>query len=55
MQRTTIPNDLGKIHFRTDFIFQIQLLFGELVRRRSWIPLAELMSLVHVALLSRSA
>src|ERR1700722_6628773 len=30
-QRNAISDDLGKIHFRTDFIFQIQLLFGELV------------------------
>src|SRR5260370_21517457 len=30
-QRSTIPYDLGKIHFRADFIFQIQLLLGELV------------------------
>src|SRR5882724_819983 len=30
-QRGTVSNDLSKIHFRADFIFQIQLLFGELV------------------------
>jgi len=27
-QRGTVSNDLSKIHFRADFIFQIQLLFG---------------------------
>jgi len=27
-QRSAISNDLGKIHFRTDFIFQIQLFLG---------------------------
>src|SRR6266436_3441369 len=30
-QRGTVSNDLSKIHFCADFIFQIQLLFGELV------------------------
>src|SRR5467141_4191415 len=37
-QRGTISNDLGKIHFRADFIFQIQLLFGELVFELSNLP-----------------
>src|SRR4029077_6702752 len=41
MQRTTIPYDLGKIHFRTDFIFQIQLLFGELVFELSNLPIGK--------------
>src|SRR6266436_622988 len=30
-QRCAVSDDLGKIHFRADFIFQIQLLFGELL------------------------
>src|SRR5229473_4960624 len=30
-QRSAISDDLGKIHFRADFIFQIQLFFGELL------------------------
>src|SRR5260221_12520575 len=37
-QRGAISNDLGKIHFRADFIFQIQLLFGELVFELSNLP-----------------
>ena len=41
MQRTTIRNNLGKIHFRTDFIFKIQLLFGELVFEFSNLPIGK--------------
>src|SRR6267154_864322 len=37
-QRGTVSNDLSKIHFRADFIFQIQLLFGELVFELSNLP-----------------
>src|ERR1700688_4801154 len=37
-QRGTISNDLSEIHFRADFIFQIQLLFGELVSELSNLP-----------------
>src|SRR5580704_2722763 len=44
-QRSTISNDLGKIHFRADFIFQIQLLFGELVSQLS--NLAERTCILH--------
>src|SRR5580700_2995037 len=44
-QRATISNDLGKIHFRANFIFQIQLLFGELVFQLS--NLAERTRILH--------
>src|SRR3984957_9554565 len=44
-QRGTISNDLGKIHFCADFIFQIQLLFGELVFQLS--NLAERTCILH--------
>src|SRR6267143_6759519 len=37
-QRGTVSNDLSKIHFRADFIFHIQLLFGELVFELSNLP-----------------
>src|SRR6267378_4310863 len=37
-QRGTVSNDLSKIHFCADFIFQIQLLFGELVFELSNLP-----------------
>ena len=37
-QRGTVSNDLSKIHFRADFIFQIQLLFGELIFKLSNLP-----------------
>src|SRR5260370_11029229 len=37
-QRGAISNDLSKIHFRADFIFQIQLFFGELVFELSNLP-----------------
>ena len=37
-QSTAIPDDLGKIHFRADLIFQVQLLFGELVSELSNLP-----------------
>ncbi len=37
-QRSAISYDLGKIHFRADFIFQIELLFGELVFQFSNLP-----------------
>jgi len=30
-QRSAIPYDLGKIHFRTDFIFQIEFFLRELL------------------------
>src|SRR3984893_2261145 len=33
-----VSNDLGKIHFCADFIFQVQLLFGELVFQLSDLP-----------------
>src|SRR5271156_4651661 len=44
-QRGTISNDLGKIHVRADFIFQIQLLFGQLVFQLS--NLAERTCILH--------
>src|SRR6202795_482333 len=37
-QRRTISDDLSKIHFRTDLIFQIQLFFGQLVFELSNLP-----------------
>src|SRR6266481_638650 len=37
-QRGTVSNNLSKIHFRADFIFQIQLLFGELIFKLSNLP-----------------
>src|ERR1700730_10428709 len=37
-QRRTISNDLSEIHFCADFIFQVKLLFGELVFELSNLP-----------------